>query len=272
MSEEEVKKFKENNRMSPEIIEKNGEKYFIKEDEDYKNKKYNKYCNLDRYFIKIPQYGNDFYNESQIDNQTYNKLKINYANKAYTNRLNYEIVFDFDNNKRLIFILFNPSTANEYNLDPTIRNCKRITQALNKAKNGNYGGILIYNTFTVRHPKIDEALEKIDPNYEINNNPIFNICKSINQKDINDICIAWGNSVKKLKKIKINDSNQSYFERINEEIKNLKDNKFSIYAFNFNEKDLKQPTHPSRQNHKQLNVFFDKPELKLITKCPNDPE
>lgn len=51
-----------------------------------------------------------------------------------------------DSKPRVLFILFNPSTADEWDDDPTLRRCMAFAQAW------GYGGLCIINLFSLRTP------------------------------------------------------------------------------------------------------------------------
>lgn len=67
--------------------------------------------------------------------------------------------------------------------------------------------MLIYNTFTVRHPKIDTAIKNVDKTYEGKYNSLLNI----KEDGKCDIFLAWGNTAPKLK----------HFEKIKNKIHKL---------------------------------------------------
>jgi len=190
----------------------------------------------------IVKYDANVYNETEINNDKHmEKLKVD--GKAYKNRLEYEGIWDKNNNKRLTYILFNPSTANQYCPDPTISNCIKITKALKE----KYGGIIVYNTFTVRHPDVKTAISKIDITYEKKYNSIFRL--SENEK-VKDIVVAWGNDVKKLDK--------EYVDMIKDSIIKSKRN---IFAFRLNT-DGETPTHPGPNCNRYVKDFCENPKLK----------
>ena len=126
---------------------------------------------------KKPIYGNNEY--SNLDSSYYKKLSVieNGIIRCPKNRLSYEVIWDKNCPNRNIFILFNPSIANANVLDETLKNCVRICYALQNYSDEKVkcGGMLIYNSFTIRHPQVEDAVRMIDWEYEYANNPIFQL-------------------------------------------------------------------------------------------------
>lgn len=107
----------------------------------------------------------------------------------------YELRRIWDEEKpKVLFIMLNPSTADENIDDPTIRRC------IGYAKEWNCGGILVGNLFAYRSTNPNGLLKVDDP---IGDDNIWHIKNLVSQSDI--VVCAWGNSniVKRLdKKIK----------------------------------------------------------------------
>ena len=62
-----------------------------------------------------------------------------------------------DNNKRMLFILLNPSTATERKNDPTVERCEK------RARNLNYGAYRVCNIFSYRATNPLELRNSADP-------------------------------------------------------------------------------------------------------------
>lgn len=209
---------------------------------------------------KKPIYGDEDYPNNDFDycDKLSVKDKKTKTIRCPKNRLSYEVIWDKSKKHRNIFILFNPSIANSDILDGTLKNCAKICYTLNQKpenKEKECGGMIIYNTFTVRHPKIEEAIKNIDIEYEKNNNPIF----KLNEKypdNISYLIVAWGNVARKK-------LNQDYYESLKEELRKIhKHNK--IYAFHLNKSGTKQPAHPSPRCNHLINNFIKTPNLEEL--------
>ena len=82
--------------------------------------------------------------------------------------------------KKIIFIMFNPSSACPHKDDPTIKNCRIL------AKNNQYSNMEIINIFSERNPKV----EKFDT---ANNKGNKQFLKSLlNNRTDSDIVLACG--------------------------------------------------------------------------------
>lgn len=79
------------------------------------------------------------------------------------------------------FICLNPSTANEYKNDPTIRRC------INYAQSWGYGGLVMLNLFAYRATKPEFLYNASDP---IGPDNDFHLRNISNKADI--IIAAWG--------------------------------------------------------------------------------
>lgn len=209
---------------------------------------------------KKPIYGDEDYPNNDFDycDKLSVKDKKTKTIRCPKNRLSYEVIWDKSKKHRNIFILFNPSIANSDILDGTLKNCAKICYTLNQKpenKEKECGGMIIYNTFTVKHPKIEEAIKNIDIEYEKNNNPIF----KLNEKypdNISYLIVAWGNVARKK-------LNQDYYESLKEELRKIhKHNK--IYAFHLNKSGTKQPAHPSPRCNHLINNFIKTPNLEEL--------
>lgn len=85
-------------------------------------------------------------------------------------------------NKKILFIMFNPSKANETKDDPTIR------RLINFSKKFNYGGLIVGNLYTY----ISSNPNKIDRSQNISKKNIKILAKLINS--VTDVVYAWGNN------------------------------------------------------------------------------
>lgn len=90
---------------------------------------------------------------------------------------------------KLMFIMLNPSTADETNNDPTIRRCIRY------AKEWGYGGLYVCNLFSYRATKPLDLLNTEEPIGEENYMYIKQIAEQVDK-----VICAWGNKhiVKKI--------------------------------------------------------------------------
>jgi len=96
----------------------------------------------------------------------------------------------------LTFVLFNPSFANQYMLDETIKNCAYLT-----FKNNEYNGFEILNLFSLRDSKVNKKTAEKDCEYYFYEKVIFQ-----------NVVLAWGYSEFKTKiaKLRFNTINQKY--------------------------------------------------------------
>ena len=108
----------------------------------------------------------------------------------------YSLKREWDKSKnKILYIMLNPSLADDKNDDPTIR------RLINFTKKFNYGGFLVGNIFTTITPnpkELDKSKGMSDKNFE-------ELIKLINKVD--QIVYAWGSSIeepKLLKKLVLN--------------------------------------------------------------------
>lgn len=108
----------------------------------------------------------------------------------------YSLKREWDNSKnKILYIMLNPSLADDKNDDPTIR------RLINFTKKFNYGGFLVGNIFTTITPnpkELDKSKGMSDKNFE-------ELIKLINKVD--QIVYAWGSSIEEpqlLKKLVLN--------------------------------------------------------------------
>ncbi len=98
----------------------------------------------------------------------------------------------------MVFVMMNPSTANDVDDDPTIRRCMSF------AKREGYGGISVKNVFALRSPYPKSLLEIDDPFGPENEQHLLNACLDARvlvpnvegwpeAKAWPKIVVAWGN-------------------------------------------------------------------------------
>ena len=92
--------------------------------------------------------------------------------------------------KKILYIMFNPSLADDKKDDPTIRRLISFT------KKFNYGGFLVGNIFT----RVTPNPKKIDKSTGISDKNLEELFKLINKVD--QIVYAWGNNIEEPKTIK----------------------------------------------------------------------
>ena len=96
----------------------------------------------------------------------------------------YSLNREWDKSKnKILYIMLNPSLADDKNDDPTIR------RLINFTKKFNYGGFLVGNIFSTITPnpkEIDKSKGMSDKNFE----KLLNLINKVDQ-----IVYAWGNSV-----------------------------------------------------------------------------
>lgn len=96
----------------------------------------------------------------------------------------YSLKREWDNSKnKILYIMLNPSFADDKDDDPTIR------RLINFTKKFNYGGFLVGNIFTTITPnpkELDKSKGMSDKNFE-------ELIKLINKVD--QIVYAWGSSI-----------------------------------------------------------------------------
>ena len=103
----------------------------------------------------------------------------------------YSLKREWDKSKnKILYIMLNPSLADDKNDDPTIR------RLINFTKKFNYGGFLVGNIFTTITPnpkEIDKSKGMSDKNFE----KLLNLINKVDK-----IVYAWGNSVEEPQHLK----------------------------------------------------------------------
>ncbi len=95
----------------------------------------------------------------------------------------YSLKREWDKSKnKILYIMLNPSLADDKNDDPTIR------RLINFSKKFNYGGFLVGNIYSTISPNPKE----VDISDGISDKNLVELLKLINQVD--EIVYAWGNN------------------------------------------------------------------------------
>ena len=188
--------------------------------------------------------------------------------KLYKHRLYYKTVWK-KNMPILTFIMFNPSTANQYSTDPTISNCIKLAQkgVEQDGKKIEFGGIEIYNLITIRHPSVIKTMElykEEEDDDDDNDNPLFN-------DDFKDkhICLAWGGKITVTDPETLKEYNAIKKKLINEILDKLNENQnLYVYGDIENMQNYTKPRHPSPiafntiKNQQLIKINFE--ELKKL--------
>lgn len=164
-------------------------------------------------------YNNHNYGFMVFSEEKYKKYLKKLYDYQYKHRYYYYEKIDNQNDKNVVFVMFNPSYACPIKDDPTIRNCRIL------AKKYQYGSMEIINIFSERNPEVEE----IDTNNNSENKQFIELFLK-NRKNL-DIVLAWGYGKEKEYKKQIDqiknllNNNNKYKITINEEafksIKNL---------------------------------------------------
>lgn len=94
----------------------------------------------------------------------------------------YELIRSWDLEKPLLgWIMLNPSTADTFSNDPTVRECIR------HARHWGYGGIKICNLFAFRASRPAVMMKAVDPIGPKNNEYLLRLANTLNT-----VVLAWG--------------------------------------------------------------------------------
>ena len=103
-----------------------------------------------------------------------------------TRTYRYSLYRVWDGSKRAVaFIMLNPSTADEFVLDPTVRRC------LGYAMDKGYGSLWVLNLYALRSTDPKQLKTHKDPVGPENDNSILRIVEFF--KTEMDLVVAWGN-------------------------------------------------------------------------------
>ena len=152
------------------------ERYVEKLDEDYV------FCPLNKNSLKDFNIKDGFmvFSKQEFDSEN-EKYKVKFKKDFYPMHrfyAKYELDKEFE--KKLVFILFNPSTANPQALDDTIKNCLIL------ANNEKYSEVEVINLFSYRNSSVTTECRN---NNQINKTFILELLKHRTQ---NDIVLGWG--------------------------------------------------------------------------------
>ncbi len=116
------------------------------------------------------------------------------AVQGVDNKYRYSLTRIWDDSKDiLLYFLLNPSTADAYEDDNTIKSCVRL------AKENGYGGLRVVNLFAIKATKLENLSG--EPKHILIGEEWENyIIDSIENSDV--IVLGWGNAVKELKGVK----------------------------------------------------------------------
>lgn len=102
----------------------------------------------------------------------------------HTGKYRYTLTREWDKSiKKVVFIMLNPSTADAYNDDQTIKRC------INFAMKWGYGSLEVVNLFAYRATDWTELKEVMDPIGSENDRYIMDAVKSAEK-----VVLAWGNN------------------------------------------------------------------------------
>lgn len=92
-----------------------------------------------------------------------------------------------DRDRRIVFVMLNPSTADENDNDPTVERCER------RARRLGYGGFSVVNLFAYRSTDPQELKRVEHPIGPENDAVILATCRTADT-----VVVAWGNTHAKL--------------------------------------------------------------------------
>ena len=119
-----------------------------------------------------------------------------------------------------LFIMLNPSTADEVKSDPTVTRCKGF------AERWGYGALWVCNLFAIRSPNPEILEESSDPVGPMNDHHILK-----HARDANRIVCAWGN-------------HGLYLSRGKTVLRMLDDNDLTAKTYHLGLTGENQPKHP----------------------------
>lgn len=126
-------------------------------------------------------------------------------------------------NKKIIFVLFNCSTSNPDKLDPTVKNCKWLAKEKYKRQ---YSQIEVLNLFSIRESRVQDITTNDLRDDKFN---LEFIIKLLDYRKDSDIVLAWGYGKEKKYTIKSRtDKNKAIFEQICNIKKELNNNTYNV--------------------------------------------
>lgn len=177
----------------------------------------------------------------------------NSKNQA-AHRYYYKKVFDEKNkDKILTFIMLNPSNADQYKPDQTIKNIEEIT-----SENG-YGAFSVVNLFSYRTPKPKDLIDAINNDKKFSNDENFTNY-IVKEKLGTDIVLAWGSSAKSI----CNKYNEDYYKNV---LERLRDSGKPLYTYAKILNKDGSPKHPGPLSYNKVNK-----EDRVFTKLSIDAD
>jgi hypothetical protein len=166
-----------------------------------------------------------------IEPEYIDKGAIFSADKKYR----YRLWRTWDNSKKaVLFVMLNPSTADENKLDPTVRRC------LGYAIDWGYGRLDVCNIFALRATNPKELYSSESP---VGENPMINIEHIlIAAQECDKVIVAWGN-------------HGCHTNRGDHIIDILKQGKITPYFLSMTQKH--QPAHPLYLERNILPMEYD---------------
>jgi len=155
------------------------------------------------------------------------KYVVKDAVQSIDNLYRYSLTRIWDDSKGiLLYFLLNPSTADAYEDDNTIKSCARL------AKENGFGGIRVVNLFAIRATKPENLVG--EPKHKLIGEEWEKHITS-SMENSHTIALGWGNSVKELKGIRD-------FKREQEVAEFLDSNGYEYFCFELTQKFC--PKHP----------------------------
>lgn len=173
----------------------------------------------------------------------------NSKNQA-AHRYYYKKVFDEKHkDKILTFIMLNPSNADQYKPDQTIKNIEEITRTSEKG----YGAFAVLNLFSYRTPKPKDLIDAINNDKKFSNDENYTNY-IVKEKLGTDIVLAWGSSAKSI----CSKYNEDYYKNV---LERLRDSGKPLYTYAKNLNKDGSPKHPGSLSYNKVNK-----EDKVLTK------
>jgi len=100
-------------------------------------------------------------------------------------RYRYVLFRRWASSERAVFVMLNPSTADERENDPTVKRCIEYARAW------GYGGLIVLNLFALRSTDPRALLGDEDPEGPMNDSALTAVFRSLNPRSHLVVC-AWG--------------------------------------------------------------------------------